>query len=79
MLDVKGKRGLGYATHGVQQLGSRGCNIKFNKKKVMSHAVVVFDGLLEFLCGFFGDSCAHITMTARAKFFPPPMLDKNNS
>jgi hypothetical protein len=30
MLDVKGKRGLGYATHGVQQLGSRGCNIKFN-------------------------------------------------
>ncbi len=30
MLDVKGKRRLGYATHGVQQLGSRGCNIKFN-------------------------------------------------
>jgi proteasome component ECM29 len=30
MLVVKGKRGLGYATHGVQQLGSRGCNINFN-------------------------------------------------
>ncbi len=30
MLYVKGKRGLGYATHGVQQLGCWGCNIKFN-------------------------------------------------
>jgi hypothetical protein len=49
-------------------------NTKEDKKKVMSHAVVVFDGLLEFLCGFFGDSCAHINMTARAKFFPPPYV-----
>jgi hypothetical protein len=46
----------------------------------MSHADVVFDGLLEFLCCLFGDSCAHINMTAGAKFFPPPPLyDKNNS